>query len=166
MLFLAATWSVSLYVYLHTNPFIYCSWVFLDWAWLNGIVHSMYRRYHKHKLQTVFYVEGFSFQIKVAFLLLLDYYGRSIEFISVYIYVLFIFWLRNLLAQYLWNVKLNYNNVRMFRIEYAKKTKVPSGLFWPSQSDYQICWWKKHCIKTWKISRKHMHMIIRLRRSI
>ena len=35
----------------------------------------------------------------------------------------------------MYNVKLNYNDVRMFSIEYVKKTKVPSGLYWPYYID-------------------------------
>ena len=39
----------------------------------------------------------------------------------------------------MYNVKFNYNDVRMFSIESDKKTKVPAGLYSPSQSYYHIC---------------------------
>ena len=34
----------------------------------------------------------------------------------------------------------------MFSIEPAKKTNVPSGLYWPSQSYYHSCLWEILCI--------------------
>ena len=36
-------------------------------------------------------------------------------------------------SELFYNVKLNYNDVRMFSIESVKKTKVPSGLYLPSK---------------------------------
>ena len=38
----------------------------------------------------------------------------------------------------MYDVELNYNDVRMFSIESFKKTKFPTGLYWPSQSYYHI----------------------------
>ena len=33
----------------------------------------------------------------------------------------------------MYNVRWNYNDVRLFGIEPVKKTNVPSGLYWPSE---------------------------------
>ena len=53
----------------------------------------------------------------------------------------------------MYDVKWNYNDVRMFSIESIKKTNVPSGLYYHSQSYYHLCshvynlWWRSFISK-------------------